>query len=99
MLRSKKLTRKYPVIKEGEKIKFAYLKDPNPAGDKVISILNSLPKEFELEKYIDYDTQFEKAFVEPLKGVLDVIGWETERRSSLDNFFIQCIMEVTWQEV
>jgi DNA polymerase elongation subunit (family B) len=88
MLISKKLTKKYPVIQEGEKIKFAYLKDPNPAGDKVISILNSLPKELELEKYIDYDTQFEKAFVEPLKGVLDVIGWESERRSSLDNFFI-----------
>ena len=56
--------------------------------EQVISVLNSLPKEFELEKYIDYDTQFEKAFVEPLKGVLDVIGWDTERRSSLDNFFI-----------
>ena len=88
MLRSNKLTRKYSVIQEGEKIKFAYLKDPNPAGDRVISILNSLPKEFELEKYIDYDTQFNKSFVEPLKGVLDVIGWETERKSSLDNFFI-----------
>jgi hypothetical protein len=58
------------------------------AGDKVISILDSLPKEFELEKYIDYDTQFEKAFVEPLKGVLDVIGWDTERRSSLNDFFV-----------
>ena len=88
MLRTKKLTRRYPVIQEGEKVKFTYLKDPNPAGDKVISVLNSLPKEFELEKYIDYDTQFEKAFIEPLKGVLDVIGWETERKSSLDNFFI-----------
>ena len=88
MLRSKKLTKKYPIIQEGEKVKFAYLKDPNPAGDKVISILHSLPKEFELEKYIDYDTQFNKAFVEPLKGVLDVIGWDTERRSSLDSFFI-----------
>jgi len=88
MLRSKKLTKKYPIIQEGEKVKFAYLKDPNPAGDKVISILNNLPKEFELEKYIDYNTQFNKAFVEPLKGVLDVIGWDTERRSSLDNFFI-----------
>ena len=87
MLKSKKLTKKYPIINEGEKVKFAYLKDPNPAGDKVISILNSLPKEFELEKYIDYDTQFEKAFVEPLKGVLNVIGWDTERRSSLEGFF------------
>ena len=88
MLKSKKLTRKYPTIKEGEKIKFVYLKDPNPAGDKVISVIDSLPKEFELEKYIDYDTQFEKAFVEPLKGVLDVIGWDTERRSSLNDFFV-----------
>ena len=88
MLKTNKLTRKYPTIKEGEKVKFTYLKDPNPAGDKVISILNNLPREFELEKYIDYDTQFEKAFIEPLKGVLDVIGWDTERRSSLDNFFI-----------
>ena len=88
ILKTKKLTKKYPIIREGEKIKFAYLKDPNPAGDKVISVIDSLPKEFELEKYIDYDTQFEKAFVEPLKGVLDVIGWETERKSSLDNFFI-----------
>ena len=77
-----------PKDKEGEKVKFSYLKDPNPTGDKVISITNSLPREFELEKYIDYDTQFEKAFLEPLKGVLDVIGWETERKSSLDNFFI-----------
>jgi len=88
IIRSKKLTKKYPTIKEGEKVKFTYLKDPNPTGDKVISITNSLPKEFELEKFIDYDTQFEKAFLEPLKGVLDVIGWETERKSSLDNFFI-----------
>ena len=87
MLRNKKLTKKYPIIQEGEKVKFVYLKDPNPAGDKVISVLDNLPKEFELEKYIDYDTQFEKAFVEPLKGVLDVIGWDTERRSSLNNFF------------
>ena len=88
IIRNKKLTKKYPYIKEGEKVKFSYLKDPNPTGDKVISITNSLPKEFELEKFIDYDIQFEKAFLEPLKGVLDVIGWETERKSSLDNFFI-----------
>ena len=87
MLANKKLSKKYPRIQEGEKIKYAYLKDPNPAGDRVISILNTLPSEFELEKYIDYDTQFSKSFIEPLKGVLDVIGWETERKSSLEGFF------------
>ena len=47
-----------------------------------------LPDEFNLEKCIDYDTQFNKAFVEPLRGVLDVIGWDTERRSSLEEFFV-----------
>ena len=88
MLSDRKLSKKYPKIQEGEKIRFAYLKDPNPAGDRVISILNTLPKEFELEKYIDYETQFSKSFIEPLKGVLDVIGWDTERRSSLDSFFV-----------
>ena len=56
-------------------------------SSRVISILNTLPSEFELEKYIDYDTQFSKSFIEPLKGVLDVIGWETERKSSLEGFF------------
>ena len=88
VLRDKKLTKKYPTIKEGEKIKFAYLKDPNPVGNRVISVLDMLPDEFNLEKSIDYDTQFAKAFVDPLKGVLDVIGWDTERRASLEEFFV-----------
>ena len=76
------------MIQEGDKIKFVLLKEPNPFKYGVISYLTKLPREFKLKEYIDYDTQFEKAFVEPLKGVLDVIGWETERKSSLDNFFI-----------
>jgi len=87
MLRTKKLTRKYPIIQEGEKVKFVYLKDPNPAGDKVISVIDNLPTEFELEKYIDYDTQFDKSFLQPVKNILNAIGWKNENVGSLESFF------------
>jgi DNA polymerase elongation subunit (family B) len=81
------LAKKYPLIREGEKIKFSYLKMPNPFKDTVISYPSRLPKEFELSKFIDYDTQFEKTFVEPIRIILDCIGWSTEKQSTLEDFF------------
>ena len=81
------MTRKYPKIQEGEKIKFAYLKEPNPTGDSVIAMLNALPKEFELKKYIDYEKQFSKSFLDPMIGILNVIGWEHERKTNIMEFF------------
>lgn len=87
LLKTKKLTKKYQEIKEGEKIKFIYLKEPNTIQSNVISFPNSIPKEFELEQYIDHNTQFDKSFVEPLKIILDSIGWKTEQISSLEDFF------------
>ena len=82
-----KLTKKYELIKEGEKIKFIYLKEPNTIQSNIIAFNNSLPKEFDLDQYIDYNIQFEKSFLEPLKIILDCIGWKTEVRSSLEDFF------------
>jgi hypothetical protein len=87
LLRKHKLTKKYQSIREGEKIKFAYLKEPNTLHENVISVSTHLPKEFALEKYIDYDLQFDKAFLQPIKNILNVIGWETEKRGSLESFF------------
>ena len=87
MLQNKRLTRKYPKIQEGEKIKFAYLKEPNPTGDTVIAMLNALPDEFELKPYIDYEKQFTKAFLDPIIGILNVIGWEHERKTNIMSFF------------
>ena len=87
LVRTKKLTKKLPLIKEGEKIKFIFLKEPNPIQSNIIAFPQSLPKEFDLDKYIDYNTQFEKSFVEPLKIILDSIGWKTEHVSSLEDFF------------
>jgi DNA polymerase elongation subunit (family B) len=86
-LKQHELTNKYPLIQEGEKLKFTYLKMPNPFKDMVISYPGRIPKEFNLNEYIDYDTQFEKAFLEPVKVILDCMGWQAEKRSTLDSFF------------
>lgn len=87
LIKTNKLDKKYPYIKEGEKIKFIHLKEPNMIRSNIIAFSQSLPDELDLHKHIDYDTQFEKAFVEPLKIILDSIGWKTEKVSSLEAFF------------
>ena len=86
-LKQLQLEKKYPLIQDGEKLKFTYLKQPNPFKDMVISFPGRLPKEFNLQEYIDYDTQFDKAFLEPIKVILDCMGWSTEKSSSLEDFF------------
>jgi len=86
-LKEKNLMRQYEVIKEGEKIKYIALKEPNPYRNNTMAFQNRIPKEFEIEKWIDYNTQFKKAFLDPLTIVLDSIGWEAEKRNSLDDFF------------
>lgn len=78
---------RHETIKNGSKLKFAYLKQPNPVGENVIGYPDYLPREFGLEKYVDYETQFEKAFVNPVKLIFDAIGWNVEPRTSLDGFF------------
>jgi len=86
-LKALKLEKKYPLIQEGEKIKFTYLKMPNPIKDTVISYPTRLPQEFGLQEFIDYDVQFSKAFIEPIKVVLDCMGWSTEKINTLESFF------------
>jgi len=83
----KDLTSKYEIVNRGDKIKFCYLTTPNHIGEHVISCPGKLPKELDLDKYIDYNKQFEKAFLEPLDGILEHIGWVTEKRSTLEDFF------------
>ena len=82
-----KLDNKYNVINNGEKIKFCYLKKPNPINENIISFISEFPSELGLSKYIDYDLQFEKSFIEPFKIILGVIGWSVEKTSNLDSFF------------
>jgi len=82
-----KLDAKYSLIQNGEKIKFCYLKKPNHIHENVISFIQEFPKELNLDKYIDYDLQFEKSFLEPLKSILDAIGWNVEKTVNLELFF------------
>jgi DNA polymerase elongation subunit (family B) len=76
------LQKKHQIIQDGDKIKFLYLKEPNPAKDSVISIIDVLPKEFNLHKYVDYETQFEKSFLDPLKYILNAVKWTTKKTAS-----------------
>jgi DNA polymerase elongation subunit (family B) len=86
-VKEKKLTNKYSLINNGEKIKFLYLKKPNTIQENVISFIQDFPHELGLDKYIDYELQFEKSFVEPLKSILDAIGWNVEKTVNLELFF------------
>jgi DNA polymerase elongation subunit (family B) len=86
-IKEKKLTNKYSLINNGEKVKFIYLKKPNSIHENIISFIQEFPKELNLDKYIDYDLQFEKSFVEPLRAILDAIGWSVEKTVNLDSFF------------
>ena len=79
--------KQFPSIKEGEKIKFIYLKEPNNIQSDVISFPVSLPVELGLHQYIDYDKQFDTAFSQPLKTVLEAINWKLEKTDSLEDFF------------
>ena len=82
-----KLEYKYPLVQEGEKIKYLYLRVPNKMNENVISFLNTFPRELDLEKSIDRDAQFKKSFLDPLRMITNVIGWETERVSNLEFLF------------
>jgi len=88
LVKTKKLDSTISPIYEGEKIKFAYLLMPNPVHENVFATTGPLPKQFGLDRFIDYETQFDKAFVEPIRTIVNVMGWTTEKASaSLDDFF------------
>ena len=86
-IKERKLTNKYNLIQDGEKIKFIHLKLPNHIKENVISFIGDFPKELGLEEFIDYDTMYQKSFLDPMKVILDTIGWKTETTATLDDFF------------
>ena len=86
-LREYKLTKKYQLIQEGEKIKFVYLKQPNAFNNNTLAFISGIPKQFRADQYIDHNLQFEKSFIEPLQIILSTINWKAEKINSLDCFF------------
>ena len=88
VIKDKKLNKKYNEIHEGDKIKFCYMKLPNPMRENVFAVPNVLPQELGMENYIDYDKQFEKSFKEPLNHITEAIGWSIDKQATLDQFFV-----------
>ena len=82
------LDQKYEIIQNGEKIKFVYLKTPNSIKENVIAYANDLPKELDLHRFVDYNKQYEKAFVDPIKHLLDALDWDVEPVATLEDFFV-----------
>ena len=87
LVNTKNLEKKYQYILEGDKIKFLYLKEPNPLGTNVITFTNQIPEEFGIEKYVDYDLMFEKAFLEPLNSLTNIVGWQIKETATLEGLF------------
>jgi hypothetical protein len=87
LLKRMDLDKKYQVIQEGEKIKYIYLKQPNPFKNNTLAFISALPKQFDAESFIDYDLQFNKSFIEPLSIILSVINWKTENIETLEGLF------------
>ena len=86
-IRKNNIQNKHQIIQEGEKIKFVYLKMPNPIMENCISYFSEIPKEFGLDNYIDHNLQFDKSFLKPLENVLECIGWTSKKIVTLDRFF------------
>jgi len=81
------LQKTYTTIGDGEKVKFCYLMTPNPIRENIISFPDILPKELDLHSFIDYNKQYDKAFVEPIKHLLDALNWKVEPVATLEEFF------------
>lgn len=74
-------------IKDGDKAKFMYLRQPNNVGTDVISFYSTLPKELNIEQYIDKEKMFEKVVIDPVKNILDPINWSPVKIQTLADFF------------
>jgi len=83
------MSNKYPYIQEGDKIRFVHMQEPNIYQSSAFSFITKLPRELDIMGKIDYDTQYEKSFLEPLRVITDTMKWilKNDEVGSLESFF------------
>ncbi len=91
LIDKQKLENKYPLIQEGDKIRFLHLRQPNVFQSSAFSFMTEVPKELDIVDKIDYDEQYTKSFVEPLKVITEKMGWLIDSsygvQGTLEDFF------------
>ena len=88
LVRTQKIEKKYQLIQDGDKIKYLYLKEPNHIRENCVAMNGLMPKEFDLHRHIDYDTQFQKAFLDPLNTIVESLNWNTRPVATLEGLFL-----------
>lgn len=86
-IKERGLDHKYQSIQEGEKIRFIYLRTPNTIKENCIGFIGELPPELALTSFVDYDTMWDKSFIEPLNGIIESLGWNTKPQATLEDLF------------
>ena len=86
-LKEYNITNKYESIGEGDKIRFLYLRTPNTFKENCIGFIGKIPGEFQLTSFVDYDTMWDKSFIEPLNGIIEGMGWSTSPQATLAGLF------------
>ncbi len=94
LLKKFKLVGKYELIKNKNKIKFIYLKTPNYTFNNAIAFFDEIPKEFELDEYVDRELQFEKSFYNPVKSFAELIGFTMEKQKTLNDIFVDDFTQI-----
>lgn len=73
----------YPLVVNGDKVKYVFLKEPNIIKSDVIAFKDPrMLEEFKLMKYIDYNRLFERTFINPVETLTNAIGWKLDSGSA-----------------
>jgi len=84
-----KLINQYSLIKDGEKIRFVWMKQPNTLNAETFGFINRLPKDNMILDFIDYGTMYEKTYGKIIDDMCERLNIQNllSTTNSLDDFF------------
>lgn len=87
MIKRLNLSNDHQMIMEGGKMRYVKLKVPNPTSKEVCGFIGKIPKEFDLDKYVDYDKMFEDTFAKGTRRMVEAAGWNMKYTESVEDWF------------